>query len=347
MRILSVKLALPSRRISNQDLLALIQQHSQDSFSGDLNATLDQVCYFLERSGAKTRYWLGENESPLDLIESAVGEALTEAGLQSGEIDLMIHAGVDRGFLEPANAYFVAQSLGLDRIHCFDVLDACNGWSRALLLVHSLMETGVYRTAMIINSEFNMFAGGAVYPRLFGLRRPEQLEYSFGGFTLGEGAAVTILDNRGEHDWEFRFKSRPDLADLCSVPETGYERYTRPTGRTARNGERAFYSFSRELFSHAMQALMQFAAELETDLQEVKIVFPHAASKNAWRQGAEMLGINHLFYHIYPTCGNLGSASIPAGMALAADEGLLGRGDRFLAAVGSAGMSFSAISGVY
>ena len=94
MRILSVKLALPSRRISNQDLLALIQQHSQDSFSGDLNATLDQVCYFLERSGAKTRYWLGENESPLDLIESAVGEALTEAGLQSGEIDLMIHAGV-------------------------------------------------------------------------------------------------------------------------------------------------------------------------------------------------------------------------------------------------------------
>lgn len=347
MRILSVKLASPSRQVSNQDLLTLLQEHSQDTYSGDLQIALDRVERLLNYSGAESRHWLDGNETPLDLIGRAVGEALHEAALQPNEVDLMIYAGVDRGFLEPANAYFVAQALNLDRVHCFDVLDACNGWSRALLLVHSLFKSGIYRTAMIINSEFNMFAGGTIYPKLFRLGQLEQLEYSFAGYTLGEAAAVTLLDCQQGHDWEFRFLSRPDLADLCSVPETGYQRYSRPSERTGRNGERTFYSFGRELFGEGAQELIQLVSELNTDLEEIKIIFPHAASKRAWLQGAEQLGLQHLLYHIYPQYGNLVSASIPAGMALAVEDGSLARGDRFLAVVGSAGMSFSAITGVY
>ena len=351
MRILSVKVAIPSRQVTNQDILTLLHRHSQDTFSGDLEIALDRVERLLDRSGAESRYWLDEDESPLDLIAGAVDQALHEAALKPGEIDLMIYAGVDRGFLEPANAYFVAQALNLDRVHCFDVLDACNGWSRALLLVHSLFKSGMYKRAMIINSEFNMFEGGTIYPKTFRLNRLEELEYSFAGYTLGEAAAVTVLDHEADHEadhnWEFHFVSRPDLADLCSVPEIGYQRYSRPSERTGRNGVMAFYSYSRELFDQGMGELIRLVGELETDTDEINIIFPHAASKRAWELGADILGLKHLMYFIYPQYGNLVSASVPAGMALALEDGSLSRGDRILALVGSAGMSFSAISGIF
>ncbi len=347
MRILSVKVAVPSRQVTNKDILALLHRHSQDTFSGDLELALDRVERLLNHSGAESRYWLNQGESPLDLIAGAVGQALYEAALMPDEIDLMIYAGVDRGFLEPANAYFVAQALNLDRVHCFDVLDACNGWSRALLLVHSLFKSGHYKRAMIINGEFNMFEGGTIYPKTFRLNRLEDLEYSFAGYTLGEAAAVTILDHVEEYDWEFQFVSRPDLADLCSVPEIGYQRYSRPSERTGRNGVMAFYSYSRELFDQGLLELIQLVGKLETDTQEIKIIFPHAASKRAWVLGAGTLGLGHLMYFIYPQYGNLVSASVPAAMALALADGSLSRGDRILALVGSAGMSFSAISGIF
>ena len=349
MKLLSVKLAAPSRRISNQDILSLIHQHSRDTFTGDLELALDRVDRLLKYSGAETRYWLDGTGTPLDLIGRAFEEALHEAALEADEIDLMIYAGVDRGFLEPANAYFVAQALNLDRVHCFDVLDACNGWSRSMLLVHSLFKTGMYQKAMIINSEFNLFEGGTIYPKLFSLKQMEDLEYSFAGYTIGEGATVTILDNAQENDWEFRFLSRPDLADLCGVPEIGYERYSLPSGRTGRNGVMGFYSFSRELFGEGTKELLQVAGGLDTDLQEMKIIFPHAATKRGWAQGAEAVGLNlkERLYFIYPSHGNVVSASVPAGMALASEDGSLSRGDRFLSVVASAGMSFSAVTGVY
>ena len=108
-----------------------------------------------------------------------------------------------------------------------------------------------------------------------------------------------------------------------------------------------FYSYSRELFSESMQELIHLVGRLEIDPQEIKIIFPHAASKRAWAIGADILGIKHLMYFIYPQYGNLVSTSVPAGMALDLEDGSLSRGNRILALVGSAGTSFLAISGVF
>jgi hypothetical protein len=47
-------------------------------------------------------------------------------------------------------------------------------------------------------------------------------------------------------------------------------------------------------------------------------------------------------HHMYPDYGNLVSASVPAGLAVAIADGLVRRGDRLAGGVGSAGMSFAA-----
>src|SRR5688500_7627257 len=128
MRLDAVKLALPSQTLSNDDVVALVRRHSAMTFTGDLDRMLEQVRTLLHRSGAEQRSWLAPGEAVLPLVASAVEQAVEAAGCQTGDIDLLICAGVDRGFVEPATAYLVAQALEMDGVACFDIVDACNGW---------------------------------------------------------------------------------------------------------------------------------------------------------------------------------------------------------------------------
>ena len=71
------------------------------------------------------------------------------------------------------------------------------------------------------------------------------------------------------------------------------------------------------------------------------MIFPHASSKQAWAQGADTCGVEDKLFYVYPEYGNLVSASVPAGIALASEQGKIQRGDPIVIWVGSAGMSFA------
>ena len=261
---------------------------------------------------------------------------------------MLINVGVDRGFAEPANAYFVAHALGMDSVACFDVLDACNGWVRAAQLVQALFRSGVYRSAMIVAAEFGMWQDGAVSPELFHLRSAAELAWTFPAYTFGEAATATVLSSDDAAEWEFHFRSRAELADLCTVPLDGFERYAWPSERIGRNGVRRFTAYGAALLEAALRELAQLQGELRAPLDEVRLVIPHAAARpKALDRAAARFGLEQMMYYIFPRCGNLVSASIPAALALAIDDGRLRPHDRVLTCVGSAGMSVSLASFVY
>ncbi|MBF2006620.1 MAG: 3-oxoacyl-ACP reductase [Chlorogloeopsis fritschii C42_A2020_084] len=344
MKLESVKVVLPSRKLNNEDIVTLIQQHSEATYSGDLNKVLQDIRFSLKYSGAKERYWLDKGETPISLLSQAVNEALEEAECKKQDIDLLIYTGISRGFLEPGGAYFVANALGMDRVQCFDVLDACMSWTRALSLSYTLLKTGIYRRIMIVNAEFNLCGRKGVYPDLFSLNQYEQITWSFPGYTLGEAATATIVSADPEREWEFHFSSRTDLAHLCTAPLDGYEGYCHPCEYTARNGADRFTSFGFELHDRGAPELVSVFEQLKVPLKEIRAIFPHASSKLEWEKGGEYFGIPHLLYYIYPYCGNVVSASVPTGIALAFKQGQIQRGDRLVGWVGSAGMSFCAYS---
>lgn len=347
MRVAAVKAALPSRRVSNEEILDLVRHHSEKTFSGDLAEAVERIGALLQRSGAESRYWLGADQTAIGLTARAVAEALSAADCDRREIDLLIYTGIDRGFVEPANAYFVAQAVGMERVHCFDVLDACNGWSRSVQLVYALFKAGMYRRALLVSSEFPLFEGGPIYPDLFELRTSEDVGRSFAGFTLGEGVAATVLTSDPECQWEFHFASRADLAALCTVPLPGYERYSAPSGYLPPNGLMRFSSDGGRMFSESRREITKLFLELSIRTEDIVAIFPHAAIVRDWVEGAAGLGVDQLIYNIYPHCGNLASASVPVGIALAADDGRIRRGDRLVCVTGSAGMSFAAYSLVF
>jgi 3-oxoacyl-[acyl-carrier-protein] synthase III len=84
----------------------------------------------------------------------------------------------DRGFVDPANACFVAVALQMSSVECFDVVDTCNSWSRGLRSSRTSAGEGVYRRLLLVAAEFPLFDSGAVYPELFTLHRSEGLKHT-------------------------------------------------------------------------------------------------------------------------------------------------------------------------
>lgn len=357
MRIAGIAATFPSRVVTNDEILEMVRRYSEPIFQGDLHKSLRRIRHLLRYSGLETRRWLAPEEQPIRLLSDAVSKALVEAECQLGDIDLVIYVSGDGGFKEPANSYMLAHALGITRPQCFDVRDACMGWSRALQLVYHLYRgDSSYQHALIVSAECNMQVGGVCVPAAFTLRGSSEIDWKFPAYTVGEAVAATVLARDDAREWEFHFSSRPDLADLCTVPEPRYEGYctlglkadseTLRSTRIGRNGVNAFTSFGTELFEAFSQEAPEVFRRLRCPFDEIRMVFPHAVSKKLYEDAGKEVGAPPIYY-IYPQYGNLVSASVPAGIDLARQEGLIKRGDRLVGWLGSAGMSFAAYSFIY
>ncbi|GAB3109819.1 hypothetical protein GCM10027160_09320 [Streptomyces calidiresistens] len=272
---------------------------------------------------------------------------MERAGVTPEGVDVLIYTGIGRGFLEPGGAYHAAAALGTLRAQCFDVIDACMSWVRAVQLAEGLFASGACRTAMIVNAEFSLHSGGPVYPGVFALPDADAVSWSFPAYTVGEAATATVLTADGGRPWSFAFSSRPDLADLCNIPLEGHEGFCAPSEKVARNGVGRFTSFGFELHEAARSEAVEVLKRLDPPTDEIGAVFTHASARRFWQEMADSVGLGDRVFHVFQETGNIVSASVPTAIAGAVEEGRLRRGDRALGWVGSAGMSFSAFSFVY
>jgi 3-oxoacyl-[acyl-carrier-protein] synthase III len=344
MKIAGVKTAIPSRKMNNEAVKAMVAEYSGDILKDKLRAAINRVDFYLTFSGSERRHWLADGETPFDFLEQAVNGALAQAGTKRSEVELIVYTGVDRGFIEPAAAYLVASALGMPQAHCFDIVDACMSWTRAAFLVNSLFASGQYKNALIVNCEFNMRPNGRINPACFRLKSVDNVDWSFPAFTLGEAATATLLVADKSRPWEFHFSSAGDHSDLCTIPVDGYELYCRPTERTGLNGANVFTSFGSDMFRAGKPYLLDIFGKLDAPRDEIKAIFPHAASKQLWWEMGTEIGVSDKIWFVYPDYGNLVSASVPSGIAMAMERGAIREGDRIAGWIGSAGLSFASFS---
>jgi 3-oxoacyl-[acyl-carrier-protein] synthase III len=346
MKILSVAKRIPSREITNGDILSMIAENSTNISKRSLATYQRVVTSLLEKSGSRTRYVRDrrKEESAADLIKAAMSDAFERSGLGPKDIDLLIYCGVGKGFLEPANAYFYASSFDMDA-SCYDISDACMSWVRALEIFYHLQKSGGYKHAMVVNGEFNFYS--FLYPRNFKIDHVNQIEYTFPSYTIGECASATVL-TASDEEWSFDFKSVPELCDLCTIPLEWYREYVDHSRRLGLNGVNTFVSYGSELFRKAEEHLVELGMKCIDDLDEHDLYIPHAASDNAYLAASgPFIEPEKMYTAVYPKYGNLVSASIPAAIDLATDEGKLKKGDRVVLVPASAGMAFGVVQFTY
>jgi 3-oxoacyl-[acyl-carrier-protein] synthase III len=330
-----------SRPMSNQDVVDEVRKNSAPIFDGDLDRALTYIHGMLDGTGLDSRFWFADDERPLDLMVKAARQAMDQAGCGPDDIDLLIYAGNCRGFIEPGDAYFVADALGMDTVDCFDVLDACMAWTRACDIAQSHFLSGRYKKALIVNAESYFEPGGLCYPSNFQLRSLRDIAHCFSAYCGGDGASATVLSADQDTRWEFNYLStKKGMVDLCVVPLAGYERRSAPSKRMALNGLGAFTSFGSQVFSLGAQCMVDSIKLIEPHLDTFKMVFPHTGGAlPVYTKWAEDAGFAHLLRFIYPQYGNLGAMSVPAAIALHKESGELQRGDKVGFWLSSSGLS--------
>ncbi len=341
MQIAALSYRVPSRVMSNADMIELADRANPEVSPLRKAVFFRMVNALYSRLGARTRHVrdIEGGEKASDLILGAMDEALDRAGMRPDDIDLLIYCGVGRGFLEPANAYFYANARDMRRANCFDVTDACMSWVRALQIAHHMLRAGAARNVMVINGEFHLGIHDT-----WKIESIDSLNYTFPMFTIGEAATATIL-LPDERAWRFDYASRPDLADLCTIPLPGYDEFVPPSNRLGLNGPNKFVSFGRELFDKGGRIMMDLLPRVVPDILANRWYFPHAPAATLCESIMERCGIprDRMFLDVFPRFGNVVSACIPVAMRLAQEQGRLQRGDGIVLSPVSAGMVASVV----
>jgi len=336
MRICSVAHALPTRLVTNQDLVDRILARNREALG---TAELDAICALLTsqlaRTGAATRYHRADGENALELGLAAATGAMRAAGLPPDALDLLIYTGVGRAFIEPATANVFQSELGLSNATCFDLLDACASWLRGVDVAHHLIESAGYRHAMILNCETNFYE---YEPRRISSR--EDMEQLWSGFTVGEAATATVLA-ASDTDAQYRASFRNAGAHVydCQIPLPHAAQFQNGHGRAG--VAMLFQARPDALARGAIRQLhRQYWSDPVLPSLDYDIIFGHSVSVPVSQTVARILKLDRdRYYEIFPTYGNVVSASLPLAMSLAQANGRLQRGHRVLLVMGGAGLT--------
>jgi acyl-CoA:acyl-CoA alkyltransferase len=344
MKIAALSLRTPSLAVTNDDILSYIQHYSPALAPAALRLLQKEVGYLLHKTGAHTRYYRdrSKGETAFALLQQAIADALQQAALPAQAIDLIIFCGVGRGFIEPANAYFVARALGIN-CQCFDVVDACMSWVRALEIASLHLQKPHCHNVLVVNAEFTVYEHG--FPQVFELSDSRKLAHTFPAYTIGEAASATVLQ-KSPAPWQFDYHSTPAAAPLCTIPLAQYRDYCEPDARIGLNGLYQFVSFGGELFEQTLESMNVLIARSNIDLHQADLLFPHAAAGEPLLKITDHFAVprGKVFLDSFAAFGNLISASIPAALQLAIDQGSLKRGMNCVLCPASAGMSFALVS---
>jgi len=337
MRIRSLAYALPSQLVTNEQLVERIIAKNHSALAP---SELDAVgCYLktqLQRTGANTRYHRTDDEKALQLGLMAGQRALEAADLEPEAIDLLIYTGVGRGFVEPATANVFQSGLRLVKATCFDVLDACAGWLRALDLAHHLIGAGTHRYAMLLNCETNF---REYEPSQISSR--DEAELLWPGLTVGEVATATVITASDEHaQYRTTFRNAGALACDCQIPLPHAAEFQNGRAETALPPLQ-FYARPEALARGAVKLLsQQFWGDPVLPALKYDAVFGHSVSVPVSRTLLRVLKLDpSRYFDIFPTYGNVVSASLPLAISLAQREGRLKRGDRVLLVMGGGGLT--------
>ena len=129
---------VPSRILTNDDLTRMVD-------------TSDE--WIRTRTGIRERRIADENEHTSDMGVKAARKAIDKAGLQIGDIDLVIVATITPDMLFPATACLIQDKLGLRKVPCFDVEAACSGFLYIMDIASHMLRSGNYRHALVIGAE--------------------------------------------------------------------------------------------------------------------------------------------------------------------------------------------------
>jgi len=302
--ITAVAMAVPERRVSNEEIAAHL----------DVDAD-----WIAKRTGTALRPWAVEGERLSDFAAQAATAALDRAGVGAGEVDLVLVATSTADEITPNAAPLVAGLIGAERAGAADLGSACTGWLAGLSLACGHIESGRAGHAVIVGADFlsrfldpsdrsttPLFADGAGAAVISAVSGPE--------------AAIGPVLLRADHAG----------ADLIRL-ERGQ--------RIAMQGQETFKAAVLRLSEVTREALEAAGCELN----DIDLFVYHQANSRIIRSVGQRLGLDpERVVDYVGRFGNSSTATLPIALSVAEAEGRLHRGDTVLLATFGGGFTWGA-----
>ncbi|MCS7001557.1 MAG: ketoacyl-ACP synthase III, partial [Dehalococcoidia bacterium] len=280
--------------------------------------------------GIAARRIAADHESAASLGAPAAAEALQMAGVDPLAVDLVICATATPDRVFPSTASLIQHAIGARRAAAFDVVAACSGFVYAYATAAQFIQSGAYRTVVVVGSE--------IYSRILDWTDRSTCVL----FGDGAGAVVLQASPDGAGLLSFTLGSDGAGADLLYVPST-----TGAADSRALNGAPTLKMNGPEVYRFAVSAMTDSIRDVTTRCglapADVDLVIAHQANERILRAAAKQLGLPpERFYQNLERYGNTSAASIPIAITEAVEEGRLRDGDRVVLVGFGGGLSWGA-----
>lgn len=181
--IVGTGIAVPPHRVTNADLSAIMD-------------TSDD--WIRRRTGVGSRHVAEPGVGPSDLGAAALQAALADAGIEPGEVDLLVTATMTPDQFAPGIGAVVQAKAGLGPVAAFDLRQQCSGFLYGLDLADAMLRSGRARTAAVVGAEVHSgyMPFGTGFDVLRGLRA-EPTEADRAAATASRAWSVLFGDGAG------------------------------------------------------------------------------------------------------------------------------------------------------
>ncbi len=302
---------LPHKVLTNFDLEKMVD-------------TTDE--WITTRTGIKERHVAAKDEAASDLAIEAARRAIENAGIKADAVELIVVATATPDMLFPSTACFVQKALGVKEAVSFDVSAACSGFLYALEAAKGMMESGSYKTALVIGAE-----------KLSSITDWKDRNTCV---LFGDGAGAAVLQKKSVAGGILSTYLRSDAThtDILNVPAGG-SRQPGPAPIIHMDGKEVFKLAVHKMISAAENAL-KLAGKKDTDLA---LLIPHQANLRIIEAIAQRVNIprEHVFVNV-DKYGNMSAATTIVALDEARRQGRVRKGDLVELIAFGAGLTWGA-----
>ena len=283
-----------------------------------------------ERTGIRQRHVEKDGEKTSDHAVEASRKALLAAGIDAGELDLIVCATTTPDQTFPATATAIQARLGMNRGAAFDVQAVCSGFIYGMAVADSFIKTGMAKTVLLVGAET--------------MSRLMDWSDRTTCVLFGDGAgAVVLKTGEGEgtnHDrgvLNNKIYSDGRLSHLLYVD--GGPSSTQTTGHLRMEGKEVF----RHAVTNISASIVASAAEAGIAVSDIDWFVPHQANQRILDGTARKLGIDPAkVVSTVAQHGNTSAASVPLALATAVADGRIKKGQLVLLEAMGGGFTWGA-----
>jgi 3-oxoacyl-[acyl-carrier-protein] synthase-3 len=288
---------VPDRVMSNDEIATMVE-------------TSDE--WIAQRTGIRERRIADAADSSASLGAEAARRAVASAGIDAGELDLIVTATASPDYYFPATASLIGERIGAGEVAGYDLSAACTGFIYALAQAYSQIAAGLAETVLVVGTE--------VFSRLLNWSDRSTC------ILFGDGAGAVVLrrddDRHGLRGFELGADGSGAL--LLSVAAAGHAADHDEGPFVQMNGPEVYKFATRVVVDSSLRSLE--AAGLGVD--DVDVFVPHQANRRIIDHAARRLGLDEakVFSNV-DRYGNTSAGSIPICLDEGWRQGRIGPGD--------------------